>query len=174
MKCWKCSSLFIRLALFSGHVFAQDDVTLSATQLRPRCVVKLHKTYAPSVGADVNGKVFDMHILWKCMGEKPANVGTIGAEGSGPEIVTVFYRTNEIVVLARWTSQSETADFQGDFYEVNAYRLVKDADKTAFRAEPHVTDAFRDGYDGVLNGRRVTFPYKTASSIRARLAELGL
>jgi hypothetical protein len=122
-----------KLASFCSHVFAQGDVTLSAKQLRPGYIVKLHKTYAPSVDANVNGNVFDMHIVWKCMDEQAADVETISAEGSGPEIVTVFYRMNEIVVLARWTSQSVAADFQGDFYEVNAYRLVEDADGTAFK-----------------------------------------
>ncbi|WP_162877995.1 SH3 domain-containing protein [Trinickia diaoshuihuensis] len=40
------------------------------------------------------------------------------------------------------------------------FRLEQANDQTTFRAVPAVTKAFWDGYDVVLNGKRVTFPYK--------------
>ncbi|RDU97443.1 hypothetical protein DWV00_19755 [Trinickia dinghuensis] len=134
----------------------------------------MHKAYPAGIDPNVNATVFDQQLFWKCNGAQAVPVGTIGAEGSGPEIVTVFYRANEIVVLARWTSGSAAADFQGDFYQVNAFRLEQANNQTTFRAVSAITKAFGDGYDGVLNGKRVTFPYKNAASIRARLAALGL
>ena len=162
------------LAVSSGHVFAESDVSLSAKQIRPGCSVVIHKVYPSDIDPNVNATVFDQQLFWKCNGAETVPVGTIGAEGAGPEIVTVFYRPNEIVVLARWTSGSAGADFQGHFYQVNAFRLLQANNRTTFRAVPAVTKAFGDGYDGVLNGKRVTFPYKNAASIRARLAVLGL
>jgi hypothetical protein len=162
------------LVFFSGPVFADGDVTLSAKQIRPGCSVVMHKEYPSGVDPNVNSAVFDQQLLWKCDGALTVKIGTIEAEGGGPEIVTVFYRPNEIVVLARWPSASAGADFQGDFYQVSAFRLEKVGAQTTFKALPAITKAFGDGYDGLLDGKRVTFPYKNATSIRARLAALGL
>ena len=164
----------ILLSAFSGQISAESDVSWSAKQIRAGCSVVMHKTYPSGIDRNVNATVFDERLFWKCTGAEAVPVGTIEAEGSGPEIVTVFYRRNEIVVLARWTSGSAAADFQGDFYEVKAFHLENANNQTTFRAVPAITKAFGDGYDGVLNGKRVTFPYKNAASIRARLAALGL
>ncbi len=163
------------LVFFSGQLFADGDVTLSAKQIRHGCSVVMHKEYPAGIDPNVNSAVFDQQLLWKCDGAPTVKIGTIEAEGGGPEIVTVFYRPNEIVVLARWSSASAGADFQGDFYQVNAYRLVDDTgDHTTFESVPAITKVFGDGYDGLLDGKRVTFHYKTAASIRAHLAALGL
>lgn len=166
--------LAIFLSVFSGQIFAESDVSLSAKQIRPGCVVILDKAYPSATDPNMNATVFDERIFWKCDGAEAVPVGTIEAEGSGPEIGAVVYRSNEIVILARWTSGSAGADFQGDFYQVSAFRLEQTNNRTTFRALPAITKAFGDGYDGVLNGKRVTFPYKNAASIRARLAALGL
>lgn len=162
------------LVFASGQAFADGDVTLPAKQIRPGCSVILHKEYPPGTDPNVNSAVFDEQLLWKCAGAPTVKVGTIEAEGGGPEIVTVFYRKREIIVLARWTSGSAGADFQGDFYQVSAFRLEEVGNQTTFKALPAITKAFGDGYDGVLNGKPVTFPYKNAASIRARLTALGL
>ena len=162
------------LSFVFGQVLAASDVSLSARQMRPGCSVLIHKAYAVGIDPNVNATVFDQHLLWKCDGAEVVPVGTIEAEGSGPEIVTVFYRSNEIIVLARWRSASVAADFQGDFYRIDAFRLERTNSRTTFRAVPAITKAFGHGYDGVLNGKRVTFPYKNAASIRARLEALGL
>ncbi|WP_144143747.1 hypothetical protein [Paraburkholderia sp. BCC1884] len=164
----------IAVVFFSGQVFAGDDVTLSANQIHPGCSVVMHKQYPSGVDPNVNSTVFDQQLLWKCEGAQIVKIGAIETEGGGPKIVTVFYRPNEIVVLARWTSASAGADFQGDFYQVSAFRLEKIGNQTAFKALPAITKAFGDGYDGLLDGKRVTFPYKNAASIRVRLAALGL
>ena len=166
--------LAIFLSVFSEQIFAESDLSLSAKQIRPGCFVVMHKAYPSGIDPNVNATVFDEQLFWKCNGAEAVPVGTIEAEGSGPEIVTVFYRQNEIVVLARWTSRSAGADFQGEFYQVNAFRLEQENNQTTFRTVPAITKAFGDGYDGVLNGKRVTFRYKNAASIRARLAALGL
>ena len=166
--------LAIGLSAFSGQIFAESDVSLSAKQIRPGCSVVMHKVYPSGIDPNVNADVFDQQLFWQCSGAEAVPVGTIGAEGSGPEIVTVFYRRNEILVLARWTSGSAEADFQGYFYQVNAFRLEQASNQTTFRTVAAITKAFGDGYDGVLNGKRVAFPYKNAASIRARLAALGL
>lgn len=164
----------ILLSAFSGQISAESDVSWSAKQIRPGCSVVMHKIYPSGIDRNVNATVFDEQLFWKCTGAEAVPVGTIEAEGSGPEIVTVFYRRNEIVVLARWTSGSAAADFQGDFYEVKAFHLENANNQTTFQAVQAITKAFGDGYDGVLNGTRVTFRYKNAASIRARLAALGL
>jgi hypothetical protein len=162
------------LSLFFTQGFAEADAILSAKQLRPGCFVVMHKSYSSSIDPNINANVFNLKFLWKCADAETIQIGEIGAEGAGPEIVTVFYRANEIVVLARWASGSAGADFEGDFYQVNAFRLKQVNGQAKFEREPKITKAFGDGYDGVLDGRRVTFPYKTARSIRARLSELGL
>jgi hypothetical protein len=166
--------LVICLLAFAGRAFADGDVSFSGRQIRPGCAVVMHKAYPSGIDPNVDATVFDQQLFWKCRGAEAVAVGTIGAEGSGPGIVTVFYRPKEIVILARWTSGAVGADFQGDIYQVNAFRLEQANDQTTFRAVPAITKAFGDGYDGTLNGKRVTFPYKSAASIRARLAALGL
>lgn len=165
--------LVVCLSFFSAQIFAEGDVSLSAKQIRPGCSVVIHKAYPLGIDPNVNATVFDQQLFWKCSGSEAVPVGTIDAEGSGPEIIAVFYRPNEIVVLARWTSSSAGADFQGDFYRVNAFRLEQADNRTKFRAVPAITKAFGDGYDGVLDGKRVTFLYKNAAAIRARLTALG-
>ncbi|MGN4069810.1 hypothetical protein ACS0Y7_34945, partial [Burkholderia gladioli] len=114
------------LMFFSGQLFADEDVILSAKQIRHGCSVVMHKEYPAGIDPNVNSPVFDQQLLWKCDDAPAIKIATIEAEGGGPEIVTVFYRPNEIVVLARWRSASAGADFQGDFYQVNAYRMVDD------------------------------------------------
>lgn len=167
-------SLAISMSMLCGRIFAESDVSLSAKPIRPGCSVEIHKAYPSGVEPNVNATVFDQQFVWKCNGAEAVPIGTIGAEGSGADIVTVFYRPNEIVVLARWTSSSAAADFQGDFYQVDAFRLELANNQTTFRVVPAISKAFGDGYDGVLNGKRVTFPYKNAASIRKRLVALGL
>lgn len=162
------------LMLFSVKVFADGDMTLSAKQIRRGCSVVVHKEYPPGVDPNINSASFDLQLLWNCDGAPTVKIGTIEAEGGGPEIVTVFYRPSEVVVLARWRSISPSADFQDDFYQVSAFRLEEAGKQPMFRALPAFTKAFGDGYDGVLDGRRVTFPYKNAESVRARLRALGL
>lgn len=174
MKKWAYLILYVLLALFSWQSFAEADVTLPAGQLRSGCFVVMHKMYSPSIDQNVNANVFDLQILWKCPGAEIIQIGKINAEGVGPEVVTVFYRPNEIVVLARWTSGSDGADFEGYFYQVNAYRLEQGNGKIIFKRELEITKAFGDGYDGILDGKRVNFPYKNAAAIRSHLAKLGL
>ncbi|HKR39524.1 MAG TPA: hypothetical protein VJU59_07555 [Paraburkholderia sp.] len=167
-------TLSILLSAFCSQSFADADVVLPAKQLRPGCFVELHKTYPSSVDPNVNANVFDLHLLWKCGDAEAIPIGEVDAEGTGPEIVTVFYRPNEIVMLARWASGSAGADFAGDLYQVNAFRLQQVNGQAKFERVPEITKAFGEGYDGVLNGKHVTFPYKNAAAIRARLAALGL
>ncbi|MDN7604996.1 hypothetical protein [Burkholderia gladioli] len=162
------------LILFSAKVFADGDMTLSARQVRPGCSVVVHKEYPSGVDPNINSAAFDQQLRWKCDGAPTVKIGTIEAQGSGPEIVTVFYRPNEILVLARWRSDAASADFHGDFYQVSAFRLEEVGKQARFKAVLAVTKAFGDGYDGLLDGRRVTFPYKNAASIRTRLRALGL
>ncbi|WP_186014494.1 hypothetical protein [Burkholderia gladioli] len=76
--------------------------------------------------------------------------------------------------MARWRSDAASADFHGDFYQVSAFRLEEVGKQARFKAVLAVTKAFGDGYDGLLDGRRVRFPYKNAASIRTRLRALGL
>ncbi|WP_186147683.1 hypothetical protein [Burkholderia gladioli] len=166
--------IYTALMLASAKVFADGDMTLSAKQVRPGCSVVVHKEYPSGVDPNINSAVFDQQLRWKCDGAPTVKVGTIEAQGSGPKIVTVFYRPNEILVLARWRSDAASTDFHGDFYQVSAFRLEEVGKQATFKAVPAVTKAFGDGYDGLLDGRRVTFPYKNAASIRTRLRALGL
>ncbi|WP_186062398.1 hypothetical protein, partial [Burkholderia gladioli] len=94
------------LILFSAKVFADGDMTLSAKQIRPGCSVVVHKEYPSGVDPNINSAAFDQQLRWKCDGAPTVKIGTIEAQGSGPEIVTVFYRPNEILVLARWRSDA--------------------------------------------------------------------
>ncbi len=162
------------MVTFFGHVFADGDVALSAKQIRSGCSVAIHKEYPSGVDPNISSAVFDQQPLWECDGAEAVTIGRIEAERGGSEIVTVFYRANEVVVLARWASASAGADFQGDFYQASAYRLEAVGNKTTFKAIPAITKVFGDGYDGLFDGKRVTFPYKDAASICARLAALGL
>ncbi len=164
--------LGVGLLAVSGIACARpDDVTLSAATLRAGCTVVLHPQPIDEPGT---GGAFDMQLLWQCRSGAPVSIGTIGAEGGGPEIVTVFYRPDEIVTLARWESSSPVADFQGEFYEVDAFRLVQHGGATAFVPVPAIRRAFGDGEDGTRGNTRRVFRYKTAAAIRARLAALGL
>lgn len=127
--------IYTALMLASAKVFADGDMTLSAKQIRLGCSVVVHKEYPSGVDPNINSTAFDQQLRWKRDGTPTVKIGTIEAQGGGPEIVTVFYRPNEILVLARWRSDAASADFHGDFYRVSAFHLEEVGKQATFKVE---------------------------------------
>ncbi|MCP2086124.1 UNVERIFIED_ORG: hypothetical protein J2Y81_002141 [Paraburkholderia sediminicola] len=172
MKRYRLFILIILVGLCRS-AFSEPVQLVSAKQLQVGCAIGLTKVVPKSVDVNVNSDIFDIAMTWQCGSEPPVAIDKFEAEGSGPEIVTVFYRKNQIVVLARWLSKSSAADFQGYFYQVTAYDLNRNSKNISFTKRNDITDAFGDGYDGVMDGKKVTFPYTNAQLVRRRLSELG-
>ncbi|WP_321951734.1 hypothetical protein [Paraburkholderia bannensis] len=84
----------------------------------------------------------------------------------------MFYTKNrDVIVLVRWDESFQ--DSKATRYKVFAYRYAGDISDTPFVKMDRLFRNFGDGYDGILNGKRTDFPFKTAAAIRKRLAELG-
>jgi hypothetical protein len=69
---------------------------------------------------------------------------------------------------------SSGADFQGYFYQITAYNPNRNGKNISFVRRGDISNAFGDGYDGVMDGKKVTFPYTNAQLVRRRLSEFGL
>jgi hypothetical protein len=115
---------------------------------------------------------YNVSITWQCANSKPYVLDSYSAESTGPQIVTVFYtKKRDVIALLKWqnvnSKSSDTAH-----YKVFAYRYVGDISDTPFIRLDRLMERFGDGFDGIVNGKHVEYPFKNAASIRKRLAEL--
>ncbi len=115
---------------------------------------------------------YQLSLNWQCTGKKPFVIDAYGADNGTPEVVTVFYTKNrDVIALLKW--QDGAKDSTVVRYKVFAYRYVGDISDTAFFRLDRLSERFGEGFDGVVNGKPVEYPFKTASSIRKQLAEFG-
>ncbi|WP_201699685.1 hypothetical protein [Paraburkholderia hiiakae] len=168
------SVAIIFVASFSANAWsagASPDALL-ANEIRAGCTLRVVKYNIQPADFDK----YDLSLNWQCADHEQAIVDTYLSSNSDgesrPEIETVFYtKSRDVIVLVKWDENYK--DTKAARYKVFAYRYVGDISDTSFVKMDRLSRNFGDGYDGILNGKRTDFSFKTAAAIRKRLAELG-
>lgn len=95
-----------------------------------------------------------------------------------PEIKSVFVsgvETKRLFVIVAWNSSATALDAGGGIYQVFVYEESVDKNKgvPALRRDAQLSRRFGIGFDGVREGKRVTYKYKTAASVRRQILDWG-
>ena len=77
------------------------------------------------------------------------------------------------MILVKWSTNSQASDFQGDYYKVYVYDYKKTQIERPFASRDDIDKRFGEGWDGILNGKKIVYQYKDAKGIRSRLKKIG-
>lgn len=166
------NTLYFLLAILLIPVFAWTQPVspnaLAADGIAPGCRLLIgNYGHEP-----MDIKKYNVSINWQCANSKPYVIDSYAAESAGPQIVTVFYtKKRDVIVLVKWPDVDSKSSAAAH-YKVFSYRYVGDISDTPFIRLDRLVERFGDGYDGIVNGKHVEYPFKNAASIRKRLAEL--
>jgi hypothetical protein len=171
----KALRLLILAFIFASPTLAWCDEhliqRLPADQIENGCNLYLYalETESPALGRPDHS----LDLRWACKDGQAEIIDTYEIEGGSPSVVTILYRKNrDIVVLVKWESNSQAADIIGDYYKIYVYRHTPENFSKRFYSDKETMKKLGEGWEGVMNGRRVHFPYKDAASIRKALDRL--
>ncbi|WP_158940298.1 hypothetical protein [Burkholderia sp. S171] len=172
------STLLLVCTLVSVPSLAQvgyvTSPTISANDLRKGCSIFFQKDFKYSDSDPLSSNIFNIQASWMCVGSQQIAIDRYEIEGSSPEILTVlFWKHQRAVILVRWATSSQASDFQGDYYRVYVYDYRKNNVKKPFVGRNDIDKRFGEGWDGILNGKKILYRYKDAKSIRSRLNKIG-
>jgi hypothetical protein len=164
---------FLILALISANpIFAWCGEyliqRLPADQIQNGCNLSLYalETESPALGRPDHS----LDLRWACNDGQTKIIDTYEIEGGSPSVETILYRKNrDIVALVKWESNSQAADIVGDYYKIYVYQYDPENLVSPFHSDKETMKKLGEGWEGVMNGRRVHFPYKDAASIRKAL-----
>lgn len=106
-------------------------------------------------------------------------VGRLDQEGGPPSVESVFlYNVDsdpqkELFILGRWEIRHPGLGTHGNYYETLIYDDSRNADGVGFKRLSSVEQKIKPGLDGTQEGKKISYPYKDASSIRNLLRKLG-
>lgn len=87
----------------------------------------------------------------------------------------LYWGQHHIVVLVKWSINSQAADYSGDFYKVFIYKSTKTSGKDDFERDVTAMKRLPAGWDGqAKDGKTIVYPFKDAASIRKRLQAINL
>jgi hypothetical protein len=172
---WRFLELFFALAVAWPIVGWCDEFSLQkipAERIQKGCDLEF---YALPDGKPAIGRPnHSIDLRWTCGDQPPRVIDNYEIAGGSPDIVTVFYRKRQdVMVLVKWSTNSQAADAQGDYYKIYVYRYTQRNSDKPFLLQPDVMKELGEGWDGTVDGRSVHFPYKDALSIRKALNRLG-
>lgn len=172
------STFLLTCAFLSSPLLAQvRDVaspSIAGNDLRAGCKIVFPKDIKHSDSDPLSSGNFDIKVIWTCIGTHEITIDRYEIDGDSPEIVTVFFWKNQkTVILVKWSTNSQASDFQGDYYRVYVYDYKKNQGEKPFVSRNDIDKKFGEGWDGILNGRKVVYQYKDAKSIRSRLKKIG-
>ena len=148
---------------------ASPDILL-ANEIQTGCTLRVAKYNIQPI----NNQKYDLILNWQCSNNEQTVLDTYLSSDtqSHPEIVTVFYtKSHDVIVLVKWDETFSGA--KATHYKLFAYRYVGDISDALFVKMDRLSRQFGEGYDGILNGQRIDYQYKTAAAIRKHLTELG-
>lgn len=147
---------------------------LPAEQIEKGCKLDFYAVNSADEFPAIGRPDYSIDARWACKGRPTRIVDTYEIEGGSPEIVTVFYRNKQdIVVLVKWSTNSQASDIQGDYYKIYIYRHTTGSLDNPFSRREDVMKKLGEGWDGEMDGKPVHYPFKDASSIRKALNRLG-
>jgi hypothetical protein len=115
-----------------------------------------------------------VNLRWMCESQIPRVIDNYEIEGSSPDIVTVFYRRRQdVIVLVKWSTNSWASDVQGDYYKIYVYRYTQKNPSKPFMPQLDIMRKLGEGWGSMIGKKQVHYPYKDAASIRSALDKLG-
>ncbi|SIO05703.1 hypothetical protein [Paraburkholderia phenazinium] len=166
-------AFLICIACISPPVYATEGspIAMSAGASRVGCSVLFSKQFHPVEGDPLSVVPFDLLATWQCDDGEKSVLDKYEINGASPEVATVFYwGWCRIVVLVKWSINSQVADYNGDFYKIFVYKSTKTSCKDDFERDVAAMKSLPAGWDGqAKDGKVVVYPFKDADSIRKRL-----
>jgi len=165
------------IAWISLPVYATEESPLevSANAIRVGCLVSFAKQFHPVQDDPLSAAPFDLLATWQCDDGEKSVIDKYEINGASPEVATVLYwGQHHIVVLVKWSINSQAADYSGDFYKVFIYKSTKTSDKDDFERDVAAMKRLPAGWDGqAKDGKTIVYPFKDADSIRKRLQAIN-
>ncbi len=159
----------------ASHAAHQSQEEFSADAIRLGCTVSFPKQFHAISDDPLSTPLFDVSVEWHCRDGETAIIDKYEIDGSSPEISTFFYwQGHSMVVLVKWSVNSQASDYVGDYYKVFSYRYERVGAEGRFVKNETIMKNFPAGLDGrSKNGLRIIYPFKNAASIRKRLQRLN-
>ncbi|WP_420995073.1 hypothetical protein ACKI2N_007665 [Cupriavidus sp. 30B13] len=155
-------------SLFAQETSASPTIeTISADEIRPGCSVVFQHSKSSTSPRNVE-------IGWSCKDGTAVFFDSYEEEGSTPEITSAFTRRNKcIVVLAKWHIHSRASSFYGDIYRIFIYNHRDNRSDEPTFTRHELLGKNKVGWDGVKNGKRITFPLNSEDKINGELDKRG-
>lgn len=170
----KCFILFVMVYPIAGWCEESVLQKLPAEQIEKGCNLDFYAVNSADEALEIGRPDYSVDVRWACDGKPVILVDNYEVEGGSPEIVTVFYRKRQdIVVLVKWTMNSQASDIQGDYYKIYIYKRTPGNLDKPFSRQNDVMKELGEGWNGTKDGKPVRYPFKDASSIRKALSRLG-
>lgn len=147
---------------------------LPAEQIDKKCNLDFYAVNSADEIIAIGRPDYSIDVRWACDGKPTILVDNYEVEGGSPEIVAVFYRkSQDVVVLVKWSTNSQASYIQGDYYKIYIYRRTPGNLDKPFSRQNDVMKKLGEGWNGTKDGKPVPYPFKDASSIRKALSQLG-
>ena len=158
------------------HTDSQSQAEFSVDAIRLGCSVSFSKQFHAIPEDPLSNPPFDISVDWHCRDGEAITIDKYEINGSSPEVETLFYwQGRNIVMLVKWSVNSQASEYVGDYYKVFAYRYEREGGGGKFKKNETIMKNFPAGFDGrSKNGLRATYPFKNAASIRKRLQTLKI
>ncbi|WP_143016557.1 MULTISPECIES: hypothetical protein [Burkholderiaceae] len=155
----------------SSYAAGESPDQISADPIRRGCFISFSKELHPVADDPLSTPPFDILANWRCNDGEQFPIDKYEINGSSPEVTTVFYWKNRsIIVLVKWPTNSQAADYEGDYYKVFIYRYSRVSDKSMLTRDDSSMRNFPPGWNGSdRNGKPLSYPFKDAASIRKKL-----
>jgi len=160
----------------TSHAASQFQKEFSADAIRLDCSVSFFKQFHTIRDDPLSTSPFDVSVQWHCRDGEATTIDKYEINGSSPEVVTFFYwQGHSIVVLVKWSVNSQASDYVGDYYKIFSYRYEYIGLGRQFIKNETIMKSFPPGVDGhSRSGARIVYPFKDAISIRKRLRILDI
>lgn len=166
----------IACAFGSSGTTRGPSYAVSAAAIRGGCSIFFSKELHPFPDDALSAPPFDVDATWNCRDGENLAIDQFKINGSSPEVVTVFYwKKRDIVMLVRWSPNSQAADYSGDYYQIFICEYARKLGKGLITKNESMMERIPPGWDGFDNstGKKLTYPFKDAASIRRRLQAIS-
>lgn len=169
-----CLCLVQIFLLVNTHAASVSPDIIPSDRIRAGCQIIFKKSIYENSDDPLSNPPYSIDLEWTCDGKTPVIVDRYDVEGSSPEIATVLFRKKQsVIVLVKWSINSQASDLEGNFYKVYVYRFDPENPRHPFTRHNKIMRKLGSGWDGVKEERPVNYPLKDAASIRKALARLG-
>lgn len=150
----------------------QDEIP--ADTVRTGCSILFSKQFHIIAEDPLSNPLFDMWMEWRCRDGEAITIDKYEINGASPELEALFFwQENHIVTLVKWSVNSQSSDYVGNYYKIFSYQYERDQNGGAFTRNEDIMKKLPAGLEGrTKNGSRVIYPFKNETAIRKRLRTL--